>query len=66
MNAEIEIAVTAGVMKSVGRVVGKGKSQIIAEAVVRDGRGREAGHGNGVFVHSRMPLTEAPGYGGGL
>ena len=25
MNAEIEIAVTAGVMKSVGRVVGKGR-----------------------------------------
>ena len=55
--------VTAGVMKSVGRVVSKGKSRIIAEAVVRDGRGREAGRGNGVFVRSRMLLTDALGYG---
>ena len=57
--------VAAGVMKSVGRVVSRGKSQIIAEAVVRDGRGHEAGRGSGIFVRSSMPLTNAMGYGDG-
>jgi uncharacterized protein (TIGR00369 family) len=54
--------VTSGGLKSVGRVANKGKTQIIAEAVVRDLQGREVGRGSGVFVRSKLPLAGAMGY----
>jgi len=53
---------TSGGMKSIGQVVSKGKTQIIAEAVVYDRRGHEVGRGNGIFVRSKLPLEEAMGY----
>jgi uncharacterized protein (TIGR00369 family) len=56
--------VTSGTVKSIGKVVSRGRSQIIAEAVVWDGQGREVGRGNGIFVRSKLPLAEALGYGG--
>lgn len=55
--------VASGSMKSIGQVVSKGKSQIIAEAIVYDLRGHEVGRGNGIFVRSKIPLREAMGYG---
>lgn len=55
--------VSSGRIRSVGRVVSRGRSQILAEAVAYDGRDREIGRGSGVFVKSRRPLKEVPGYG---
>ncbi|HDG98479.1 MAG: thioesterase [Deltaproteobacteria bacterium] len=54
--------VSAGVMRSVGKVVAKARNQIIAEAVVYDQRGKEVGKGSGVFVKGKIPLAELPGY----
>ncbi|NKI16731.1 PaaI family thioesterase [Spongiibacter sp. KMU-166] len=54
--------VSSGKLKSVGRVVNSNKSQFIAESVVYDDQGREIGRGNGIFMRSRMPLADVPGY----
>ncbi|ARN75223.1 PaaI family thioesterase [Oceanicoccus sagamiensis] len=54
--------VSEGIMKAVGKVVNQNRSQFIAEAVVYDSEDREIGRGNGVFVRSKLPLTEQKGY----
>ncbi len=54
--------VSTGIMRSIGTVVAKGKSQIISEAAVYDQRGKEIGRGSGVFVKSKVPLVDLPGY----
>jgi len=54
--------VSAGRLRSVGRVVNRNKSQLIAEAVVYDSEGNEVGRGNGIFVRSKVLLKEACGY----
>jgi uncharacterized protein (TIGR00369 family) len=54
--------VASGRMKSIGRVVSKTRTQIIAEAVVSDGQGKDLGRGSGVFVRSKIPLVSAVGY----
>ncbi len=55
--------VSTGKFRAEGRVVHRTRSQFIAEAVVYDENGKEAGRGSGVFVRSRIPLTDASGYG---
>ncbi len=54
--------VSDGKMRSVGKVVNKNKSQFIAEAVVYDSEGKEIGRGNGIFVRSKIKLTDSKGY----
>jgi acyl-coenzyme A thioesterase PaaI-like protein len=54
--------VSSGRLRSVGRVVNRNKSQIIAEAVVYDSKGNELGRVSGVFVRSKLPLGGALGY----
>lgn len=54
--------VSSGIMRAVGKVVNKNKSQMIAESVVFDGEGREVGRGSGIFVPSKIPLVTALGY----
>lgn len=54
--------VSQGLLRAEGRVVSRGKSQLIAEAVVYDERGKAIARGNGVFVPSQTPLSEALGY----
>ena len=54
--------ISSGTLRSVGRVVNRNKSQFIAEAVVYDSKGTEVGRGSGVFVRSKLPLSEARGY----
>ena len=54
--------VSAGRLRSVGRVVNRNKSQLIAEAVVYDSQGNEVGRGNGIFVRSKVLLKETCGY----
>lgn len=55
--------ISKGRMKSIGKVVSKTKTQIIAESIVYDGEDKEIGRGNGIFVRSKLPLADAMGYG---
>ena len=55
--------ISSGRMKSTGTVVSKSKTQIIAEAVAFNSKGKEIGRGNGIFVRSKLSLAEAMGYG---
>jgi uncharacterized protein (TIGR00369 family) len=54
--------VSEGKLKAIGQVVNKNKTQFIAEAVVYDSSNREIGRGNGIFVRSKLLLTQAEGY----
>ncbi len=54
--------VSEGIMKAVGKVVNKNKSQFIAEAIVYDSQEREIGRGNGIFVRSKNRLEDLAGY----
>ena len=54
--------VSEGVMRAVGRVVNRNRSQFIAEAVVYDAEEREIGRGTGMFVRSTIALADATGY----
>jgi uncharacterized protein (TIGR00369 family) len=54
--------VSSGRLRSVGRVVNRNRSQFIAESVVYDANGAEVGRGTGIFVRSKIPLSEAQGY----
>jgi uncharacterized protein (TIGR00369 family) len=55
--------ISAGTLRSVGRVVNRTRSQFVAEAVAYDGEGNEVGRGSGIFVKSKHHLGDAPGYG---
>jgi uncharacterized protein (TIGR00369 family) len=54
--------VSSGTIRSVGRLVNRNNSQFIAEAVLSDSQGNELGRGSGVFVRSKLLLSEASGY----
>ena len=54
--------ISSGSMKSIGKVVSKTITQIIAESIVYNGRGKEIGRGNGIFVRSKQPLADTLGY----
>ena len=53
---------SAGKLRSVGRVVSRTRTQFIAESIVYDSKGREAGRGSGIFVKGKFPLKNARGY----
>ena len=55
--------VSSGMLRSVGRMVNRNKSQFIAESVLHDSEGNEVGRGSGVFVRSKLMLREIRGYG---
>lgn len=54
--------VNKGRLTAKGQVVNRGKTQLIAESVVYDERGKEVARGNGVFVASTTPLSPDVGY----
>jgi len=54
--------VSNGVVRAVGTVLNRNKSQFISEAVIYDDKGSELGRGNGIFVKSKIPLVNADGY----
>lgn len=54
--------VSDGSIRATGRVVHHGRSQILAEAVALDARGKEIGRGSGVFMRSRLRLSDLEGY----
>ena len=61
-NTYLTRPVSSGTLRSVGRVVHRGRSQFIAEAIAYDSAGREVGRGTGVFVRSKLNLRDLPGY----
>ena len=54
--------ISSGIMRAVGKVVNKNRSQFIAEAVVYNAKGQEIGRGNGIFVRSKIKLIDVDGY----
>jgi uncharacterized protein (TIGR00369 family) len=54
--------VSDGRIKAVGKVVNAHPRQYIAESVLYDASDREIGRGNGVFMRSRIRLSEKIGY----
>jgi len=52
-----------GLMIAAAQVVNQSRTQIIADAVLRDEDGRQLGRGSGTFVKSKFALSEALGYG---
>ena len=54
--------VSEGRIKAVGKVVNVHPRQYIAESVLYDSKDREIGRGNGVFMKSRIRLSEKIGY----
>ena len=57
--------VSSGTLRSEGRVVNRNKLQFIGEAVLFDSEGNEVGRGSGIFMRSKVPLSEARGYATG-
>jgi len=54
--------VVDGVFTARGHVVDQTRTQFVAEAVVENADGKIVGRGNGVFVRSKMKLSDQPGY----
>lgn len=54
--------ISAGVVRSEGRVVSSDGREYRAEAVLYDDQGREIARGSGVFVRGRTALTPEIGY----
>jgi uncharacterized protein (TIGR00369 family) len=54
--------VTDGEIRAVGKVVNVHPRQYIAESILYDSEEQEVGRGNGVFMRSRIRLSEKIGY----
>ena len=54
--------ISHGKMTAVGTVANQNNSQFIAEAIVYNSEGKEIGRGNGMFLRSKIPLIQVPGY----
>ncbi len=54
--------VSSGVVKSIGKVVYRNRSQFIAESILYDSNHEEIARANGVFVRSKIPLMDKIGY----
>ena len=54
--------VSQGVIKAVGRVVNRHPRQYLAESVLYNSEEKEIGRGHGVFMKSKIPLSEKIGY----
>jgi uncharacterized protein (TIGR00369 family) len=61
-NTYLTRPISSGTLRAVGRVVHRGKSQFIADAVAFDAQGQEVARGTGVFVRSKLRLKDLPGY----
>jgi uncharacterized protein (TIGR00369 family) len=59
----LERPVSSGRLKAIGKVIYRNKSQFIAEAKLYDSKGNEVGRGNGIFVRTKIRLSDAMGYG---
>lgn len=56
--------VTSGSLTAFGKVTGQEGRRFNAEARIADDAGNTVGHGAGVFVRSKIPLSSIPRYAG--
>lgn len=61
-NTYLTRPVSKGIIRAEGRLVYQNKSQFIAESIVYNSEGLEIGRGSGLFVRSKMKLSDIPGY----
>ena len=54
--------VSEGTVKAIGRVVNQNRSQFIAESIMYDSNDKEIARATGIFVKSKIPLSEEIGY----
>jgi uncharacterized protein (TIGR00369 family) len=54
--------VSEGVVKAIGKVVNSNRSQFIAESILFDSNENEIARANGIFVRSKIPLSDKIGY----
>jgi uncharacterized protein (TIGR00369 family) len=54
--------VSEGIVKAIGKAVYRNRSQFIAESVLYDSKENEIARANGLFVKSKIPLSEKIGY----
>jgi uncharacterized protein (TIGR00369 family) len=54
--------VTGGRLRARGRVVHRGRTHLLAEAVLFDEHDREVGRGSGMFARSEIAYAEIPAY----
>ena len=54
--------VSEGVVTAYGKVVNHGRSQLIGESVLYNEKGKEIARASGIFVRSKIPLSENIGY----
>ncbi len=54
--------VSAGMIRSVGKVVSGGGSSFLAESVLYNDQGEEIARGSGMFIRSKMRLDPEMGY----
>ena len=54
--------VSEGVVKAIGKVVNQNRTQFIAESVLYDSNDVEIARATGIFVRSKIPLSDKIGY----
>jgi uncharacterized protein (TIGR00369 family) len=54
--------VSEGIVKSIGKVVNQNRSQFICESILYNSKDKEIARANGIFVRSKIPLSEKIGY----
>ncbi|NOX35605.1 MAG: PaaI family thioesterase [Deltaproteobacteria bacterium] len=54
--------VSEGVVKAIGRVVNQNSSQFICESVLHDSNDKEIARATGIFVRSKISLSDKIGY----
>jgi uncharacterized protein (TIGR00369 family) len=62
LTTNITRPVSDGFVKAVGKVVQQKRSKFIAESVLFDSKNNEIARANGVFVRSKIPLSDKIGY----
>jgi len=54
--------VSEGTVKAIGKAVYQNRSQFIGESILYDENEKEIARANGIFVRSKIPLSEKIGY----
>ena len=54
--------VSEGIVTAIGKVVDKKRSQFICESVLYDANDKDIARASGIFVRSKIPLSEDIGY----
>lgn len=54
--------VSEGVVKAIGKVVNQNRSQFVCESVLYDSNSKEIARATGIFVRSKIPLSDKIGY----